>query len=100
MQEKRINEYLTNSEAKRIKGAKNMKLYSEASLSSFNFWSGAKDNAAELTDEQLNDIESQLEDIYPDGMDETALNDFFWFEFDTVKEWLGIEEEEEEDINE
>ena len=33
-----------------------------------------------------------LEDIYPDGMDETVLNDFFWFEFDTVKEWLGIEE--------
>ena len=81
-----------------------MKVYSETSLSDFNFWSGAKDNAAELSDDQLNEIESQLEDIYPDGMDETAVNDLFWFEFETVKEWLGIEEEEEEeeeeDINE
>ena len=82
-----------------------MKVYSETSLSDFNFWSGAKDNAAELTDAQLDTVECILEDIYPDGMDETSVNDLFWFEFDTVKEWLGIteeeeEEEEEEEINE
>ena len=78
-----------------------MKLYSETGLSSFNFWSGAKDNAAELTDDQLEAVESMLEDIYPDGMEETALNDLFWFDFDTVKEWLGISDsEEEENINE
>lgn len=74
-----------------------MKISTEQSLSNFEFWSGAKENAAELTIDQLNEIESQLEEIYPDGMDETQLNDFFWFEFDTVKEWLGIEEEEEEE---
>ena len=76
-----------------------MKVYSEVSLSNFNFWSGAKDNAAELTDSQLDQVESTLEYIYPDGMNETAINDFFWFEFDTVKEWLGIEEEEETEEN-
>ena len=77
-----------------------MKVYSEVSLSNFNFWSGAKDNASELTDSQLDTIESILEDIYPDGMDETSVNDLFWFDFETVKEWLGItEEEEEEEIN-
>jgi len=73
-----------------------MKIYSETSLGNFNFWSGAKDNAKELTLDQLGEIESQLEDIYPDGMDETALNDFFWFDFSTVKEWLGIEQEDEQ----
>lgn len=73
-----------------------MKVTTEKSLSNFNFWSGAKDNASELTDSQLDTIESILEDIYPDGMGETALNDLFWFDFDTVKEWLGITEEEEE----
>lgn len=79
-----------------------MKVTTEQSLSNFNFWSGAKDNAAELTDSQLDTIESILEDIYPDGMDETSVNDLFWFEFDTVKEWLGITEEEgeEEEVNE
>ena len=78
-----------------------MKVTTEQSLSNFNFWSGAKDNAAELTDSQLDILESILEDIYPDGMDETAINDFFWFDFETAKEWLRItEEEEEEEINE
>ena len=76
-----------------------MKVYSETSLSNFNFWSGAKDNAAELTDAQLDTVECILEDIYPDGMNETAVNDLFWFDFDTVKEWLGIEEEEETEEN-
>ena len=79
-----------------------MKVTTEQSLSNFNFWSGAKDNASELTDSQLDTIESILEDIYPDGMSESSVNDLFWFDFETVKEWLGIEEEEEEeeDINE
>ena len=76
-----------------------MKVTTEQSLSNFNFWSGAKDNAAELTDSQLDQVESILEYIYPDGMDETAINDFFWFDFETVKEWLGIEEEEETEEN-
>ena len=76
-----------------------MKVYSEVSLSNFNFWSGAKDNAAELTDAQLDTVECILEDIYPDGMSETSVNDLFWFDFETVKEWLGMTEEEE-DINE
>ena len=76
-----------------------MKVTTEQSLSNFNFWSGAKDNASELTDSQLDTIECILEDIYPDGMNETSVNDLFWFDFETVKEWLGITEEEE-DINE
>ena len=39
----------------------------------------------------------ELEDLYPDGMDETELNDLLWFEPETVYEWLGIEGEEEEE---
>jgi len=68
-----------------------MKLYSETSLSDFNFWSGAKDNVKNLTIPQLGEIESQLEDIYPEGMDETELNDLFWFDFETLCEWIGID---------
>ena len=77
-----------------------MKVTTEQSLSNFNFWSGAKDNASELTAAQLDTVESILEDIYPDGMNESAINDLFWFDFETVKEWLGIEEEEEEEEEE
>ena len=74
-----------------------MKLYSETSLRYFNFWSGAKDNALKLTLEQLDEVESMLEDIYPDGMSETELNDLFWFDFDQICDWLGIEEDEDEE---
>lgn len=74
-----------------------MKLYSETSLYNFDFWGGAKDNALKLTVEQLHEVEMMLEDIYPDGMSETELNDLFWFDFGQICEWLGIEEDEDEE---
>lgn len=73
-----------------------MKVYSEINLRNFKFWCGAKDNAETLTSEQLDMVESILEDAYPDGMRKTQINDLFWFEFDTICEWLGIEKEEDE----
>ena len=73
-----------------------MKVYKEMNLRDFKFWSGAKDNAETLTDEQLDMVESILQDACPDGMSETKINDFFWFGFDTIREWLGIEEEKDE----
>ena len=74
-----------------------MKLTSEKSLSNFDFWSGAKDNAAELTKSQLDQVENILEDLYPEGMDETSVNGLFWFDFETIKEWLGITDEDEDE---
>lgn len=74
-----------------------MKIISETSISNFEFWAGAKDNAKELEYSQFNYLESILEDIYPNGITDTQLNDLFWFDFDWIKEQLGIEEEEEEE---
>jgi len=74
-----------------------MKITTEQSIANFKFWSGAKSNASELTFSQLNEIESILEEIYPDGLSETELNDLFWFDFETVKDWLNITDEEEEE---
>jgi hypothetical protein len=72
-----------------------MKTYNEnTQLTSFNFWSGAVDNAKLLTYSQLEQVDYILEDMYPDGMSETALNDIFWFEFDTVCEWLDLNVDE------
>ena len=73
-----------------------MKIYSEKSLRNFEFWSGAKENANELTSAQLDEVETILEDLYPEGMEETQINDLFRFDFDTIKEWLSITDEEEE----
>ena len=62
----------------------------ENSLREFNFWSGAKDTAEQLTAEQIDQIESVLEDCYPDGMTDTQINDIFWFECDWIAESLGF----------
>ena len=68
-----------------------MKYYVEESLRNFNFWSGGKDTADALTLEQIDTIESYLEDIQPaEGWSDTEINDFFWFERDTIAEWLGF----------
>ena len=67
-----------------------MKIYSEVSLSNFEFWSGAKTTADCLSYSDFEEIENILEDLYPDGIGETELNDLFWFEEDTIAEWLGF----------
>lgn len=67
-----------------------MKIYREIPLSEFEFWSGGKDTVEELTEEELEQIEQILEEIYPEGMDETEVNDFFWFERELIAEWLGF----------
>lgn len=67
-----------------------MKIISEISLREFKFWSGGKDTADDLTSEQLDTIEQTLIELYPNGMTDTQINDFFWFDRETIEEWCGI----------
>lgn len=72
-----------------------MKYYVENSLSNFHFWSGAEDRAAMLTDDQFEVVEQNMEECEPEGgWSDTAINDLFWFEFDTIAQWLGYRDEE------
>ena len=75
-----------------------MKVFSEISLVNFEFWSGAKDNAKQLTYQEMEELEFMLEDIFPDGCSDTQLNDLFWFDFNVICEWLGLEIDENENI--
>lgn len=84
-----------------------MTIHTETALRNFEFWSGAKDRAGMLTSSQLDAIETELEQLYPDGMTETELNDLFWFDFDFVCSLIGTseaavfgEDEEEEEEQE
>lgn len=78
-----------------------MKLFREESISSFEAWSGAKETQNRIIDENKEDEFDQLiEELYPDGLDETQLNDILWFEEDWIFESLGITDEEEEDEDE
>ena len=74
-----------------------MKVYSEISLTRFEFWAGAKANAERLTYEEMEQIEEIIEELYPDGIDEVNINDLFWFDFGCVVEWFGYKYDEEKD---
>ena len=72
-----------------------MIIKTETTLKNFEFWSGAKDTVKYLTESELDIIESCLDDLYPEGMTDTELNDFMWFEDDTIAEWLGYNDFDE-----
>lgn len=68
----------------------------ELDLNSFQAWSGAVDTLDRIHREgKCEELENVLEELYPDGMTETELNDLLWFDSESVYEWLGIRSEEQ-----
>ena len=69
----------------------------EKKLRDFHFWSGAATNAAKLTPEELDQLENILEETCADlekPMSVTEVNDWMWFDFEMVCDWLGLDYEE------
>ena len=66
----------------------------ELDLNRFEAWSGAKETLERIQREgKCEELENVLEELYPDGMTETELNDLLWFDSESVYEWLGIRSE-------
>lgn len=64
-------------------------------------WSGAKDTVERIEDEGKGDeFMSLIEEVYPEGIDRTALNDVLWFDDEWVFESLGIKDDEESEDDE
>lgn len=64
-----------------------MKVYQDISLDEFKPWGGAVprfENAKERG--LLEEIEAMFDEFYPEGVDETTLNDWFWFDYDDYRE--------------
>lgn len=73
------------------------------SLESFKPWSGAvKTWDIIVKADKLDALDFALEDLYPDGIGETELNDLLWFEEEWVLEMLGltreVDAEEDEEV--
>ena len=79
-----------------------MKTFNEnTTLVNFNAWSGALETKERIIDEcKADEFDNLIEELYPDGLSETQLNDILWFEEDWIFEMLGILDEEEEDEEE
>lgn len=73
-----------------------MRIYSELDLNTFEAWSGAVNTLDRIRREgKCEELEGILEESYPEGIDETELNDLLWFELETVYEWVGLRTESE-----
>lgn len=71
-----------------------MKIYKEMGLEDFEFWGGAKDFAERLTFEELHYIEMMMDEWGTEDWSATMVNDFFWFDQETIAQWIGTTEEE------
>ena len=70
-----------------------MKITSEISLRNFEAWEGGRYTLNKLIElDKCDELEFILEDLYPDGLTDTQLNDLLWFEDEWIFETLGIEE--------
>lgn len=78
-----------------------MKITKEISLFHFTPWGGAVSTYNLIVEAgKGGEFESLIEDLYPEGISETELNDMLWFDSDWLLESLGIAEEDEDEDDE
>lgn len=64
-------------------------------------WSGARDTVEKIEDEDKGEeFVSLIEELYPEGIGRTELNDLLWFEEDWIFEMLGIKDDEDDEESE
>ena len=74
-----------------------MIIKTDTTLREFEAWAGAIYTKNLILDAgKEEEFEELIEEIYPDGLTDTKLNDILWFDGGWILETLGIEEEEEE----
>lgn len=67
-----------------------MKIYYEDSIQNFEFWEDAEEHAEMLTESELDQFEDFVNEAYPEGIEDTALNDWMWFDFESVCDAIGL----------
>lgn len=74
-----------------------MKLYT--TLIDYHPWQGARNTYA-LIDmhNKLNELDNLISELYPNGLSMTELNDILWFDSDWVLSSLGIEDDDNDEL--
>lgn len=73
-----------------------MRLYTDG-LSGYKPWSGAIGFYNEIVKEgKLEELEDALDELYPEGMSETELNDLLWHDEDWLRGFLNMDIEEDD----
>ena len=75
-----------------------MTIKTETNLRNFKAWSGAIETKELIINLGLEEeFEGLIDELYPEGLTDTQLNDLLWFDSDWILKTLGIKEEEEEE---
>lgn len=69
----------------------------EFNVETFEFWSGAESTFNKIKEKDLvEEFQSHLEEVFYDRIPTaTEINDYVWFDSDSIFEALGISEEDE-----
>lgn len=68
-----------------------MKIFREISVEDFEGWSGANDTIEVIEKAgKVDEFDNLIEELYPDGLSETSLNDLLRFDSEWIYETLGI----------
>jgi hypothetical protein len=68
-----------------------MKVTRDISIADFDAWSGAVPTKSVIIDNNMvEEFDNMIEELYPDGIDATQLNDLLWFDSDWIYETLGM----------
>ena len=95
-------EEITESYKKSKKSTRNSDLKESIKLiyglDDYEPWSGAVDTWDKIVEADAVDVlDTYLDELYPEGMTATQLNDLLWFDGDNILSDLGISDEEDED---
>ena len=70
-----------------------MKIITETRLTDFKAWNGGMDTLQRLIELDAADaLEACIDDIYPDGLTATELNDLLWFDTEYIADMLDLPE--------
>ena len=74
-----------------------MKVYEELNLKDFQAWSGATETKNIIIQAgREEEFEELIEELYPNGLSATELNDLLWFDSEYILNCLGIEHSEDD----
>lgn len=62
-----------------------------SSFDEFHPWSGGKNTLEDLSYEQQERLFQYAEEVFPEGCTDTELNDWLWFDRDSIYEYLRID---------
>ena len=75
-----------------------MKIYKETGIADFEAWSGGEYTKETILEAgKAEEFDTLIDELYPDGIEETNSHDLLWFESEWIFESLGITEDDEEE---